>query len=325
MRLVIALGGKALGEPGAVVDPLERSPKIAKAAAVIAELAADNQVVVTHGFGPRVGLLAMLAETEHAQQRFPLDMIGAEHEGVVGHQLDVALRNACPNQRHATLLMQVEVAADDPAFAHYTMPIGPSFPNGEPAALEIARERGWHLKIEGEFARRVVPAPKPIHVFDVDVIAGMLNHGTTVICADGGGMPLAIGADGRLEGVEAVVEKERSAAVLATALHADVLLMISDVPNVERDWGTENAQPITSIVSSLTDPQDFVEGSMRPKVEAACGFVEATGARAAIGVIEDAVSMVHGTYGTQIVPALHESRSDPARDAAARTERDSVA
>ncbi|WP_205697078.1 carbamate kinase [Conexibacter sp. SYSU D00693] len=282
MRVVAALGGNALLRRGEPLGVAAQRRNAALAALALAEVARDHELVVTHGNGPQVGLLALQAAALRDVAPSPLDVVGAESEGMVGYLLCQELGNVVA-QPVAGVLTQTLVDLDDPAFAVPTKPIGPASSNGR---------------------RRLVASPEPLEVVEEPAIRALLHHGVLPICAGGGGVPVARGAeDGRLRGVEAVVDKDLAAALLADRLGADVLLLLTDVDGVYGDWGTPDSHRLERVTPAMLDAERFPAGSMGPKVEAARRFAQA-GGRAAIGALEDAGALLRGTSGTQVVPEL---------------------
>ncbi len=301
MRIVVALGGNALlrrGEPAAA--PAQRA-NIERAVGALAGLAAAHDLVVTHGNGPQVGLLALQTEAYTAVPPYPLDVLGAESEGMIGYLLEQELRNALPGRAVATLLTQVVVDTSDPAFGAPTKPIGPVY--GEAEARLLAAERGWAVAPDGGAFRRVVPSPEPLDIVELGTIRLLVEAGVLVVCAGGGGIPVTVDGSGALRGVEAVIDKDLSAALLARLVGADFLLMLTDVAAVERNWGTRLAEPIRRATPDDLAPEEFASGSMAPKVEAARRFVALTGGTAAIGALADAERIVRGEAGTTVSPA----------------------
>jgi len=297
MRVVIALGGNALLLRGEPLTPEAQDRNIRRAAiALAAVMKAGNDLIVTHGNGPQVGLLALQSGGDVA---FPLDVLGAETEGMIGYLLQRELDNAFDGQAtFATLLTQIEVDPSDPAFARPTKPIGPGY--GKADAERLRRERGWTLARDGASFRRVVASPKPLRILERDVIALLVDHGATIICAGGGGIPVAHRPDGAMVGVEAVIDKDHASGLLAQSLGADMFVMLTDVDAVCTGWGTDDEAPIGSISAAQIGAMSFAEGSMGPKVTAACDFVEATGKMAGIGALEDAIAIMEGRSGTCI-------------------------
>ena len=297
-RVVVALGGNALLRRGEPAEAETQKSNVVEAAAALATLAPDHELVVTHGNGPQVGLLALEADAYRAVAPYPLDLLGAESQGMIGYLLVQALRNALPGRSVVAVLTQVVVAADDPAFLRPTKPIGPVYSEQEARAL--AGTHGWAISPDGPHFRRVVPSPAPLEIVELDEIERLVAAGTIVVCAGGGGVPVVREA-GSLRGVEAVIDKDLTAALLAEALGAERLVLATDVPFVLRDWGTATAAPIEVATSEELGRLPFATGSMGPKIEAATGFVTRTGGVAAIGELSELRALVLGDGGTRIV------------------------
>jgi carbamate kinase len=297
--LVVAVGGNALLQRGEPLEANLQQANVARATASISELAASYSLVVTHGNGPQVGLLALQAAAYTKVKPYPLDVLGAETSGMIGYLLEQGLRNALPDRAAATLLTQVVVDVNDSAFAHPTKPIGPTY--GKEEAARIAGELGWSIAQDGHGYRRVVPSPEPQTIVELATIELLLDAGVLVICGGGGGIPVIRDEHGALFGVEAVIDKDLAAGLLAARLAADILLLLTDVPAVERDWGTPHAQALARTTPEELRTLDFEAGSMRPKVEAACRFVQSTGGVAAIGSLNQAAAIVGGRAGTRVV------------------------
>lgn len=295
MRVVAALGGNALLRRGERPTLAAQQANAHAAAAALAPLARAHELVVTHGNGPQVGLLALLAEASAEVPPYPLDVLGAESEGLIGYLLEQALRSALPEREIVTLLTQVEVAADDPAFAKPTKPIGPLYARDEGERLAAAR--GWQLVRDGASVRRAVPSPEPLRIFGLASIRRLLASGVLVICAGGGGIPVVARA-GAFAGAEAVVDKDLCAALLARALAADALLLLTDVDAIYRDW-PERREPIAQTTPAELRALALAPGSMAPKAEAVCRFAEA-GGFAAIGSLADAARLLAGRAGTRL-------------------------
>jgi carbamate kinase len=299
MRVVAALGGNALLRRGEPLDAATQRRNVATATAALGVIAAEHELVVTHGNGPQVGLLALQAEAYPEGGTYPLDVLGAESEGMIGYLLQQGLRNALPARDVATLLTQVVVDTDDPAFGSPSKPIGPVYDASE--ARAAAASRGWNMRPDGIAWRRVVASPQPCSIVELDTIRLLVESGVLVVCAGGGGVPVARAPDGTLSGVEAVVDKDLAAALLATRLGADALLLLTDVPAVETNWGTPNARALHEATPAELRGLALAAGSMGPKVEAASRFAEATGGRAVIGALEDAAALLDGTAGTNVI------------------------
>jgi carbamate kinase len=300
MLVVIALGGNALLKRGDPLTAENQRSSVKTAARAIAEIVnAGHRVVVTHGNGPQVGLLALQNYAYKPDEAYPLDLLGAETEGMIGYLIEQALESELPkDMRVATLLTQVEVNAHDDAFNHPVKPIGPVYSAGE--ADKLASSRGWVMAADGDSYRRVVASPRPRRIIDIGIIRLLIEHGVTVICAGGGGIPVVAREDGSLLGVEAVIDKDFSSALLATELGADALLMLTDVDGVYRNWQREDQTRISRATPRQVTGLDLPEGSMAPKVKAACEFVTATGGLAGIGRLADALRIIQGTAGTVI-------------------------
>jgi carbamate kinase len=300
MRIVVALGGNALLCRGESLTAENQRRNVRIAAEALAPLAREQELVITHGNGPQVGLLALQGQAYRSDALFPLDVLDAETEGMIGYLIEQELGNLLPaGCRCATLLTQIEVAADDPAFELPSKPIGPIYSPAE--AQRLSRRLGWRMAPDGEGRRRVVPSPRPGRILELSVIELLMEQGVIVICAGGGGIPVVRRADGSLIGVEAVIDKDSASALLASALRADACLMLTDVDAVYRDWGESTARPIGHINASELRGMGFAPGSMGPKVEAACEFVERTGGIAGIGALQDVEKILNADAGTRIV------------------------
>ena len=300
MRVVVALGGNALLKRGQPLTAENQRRNVAIAAEALAPLAHDYQLVISHGNGPQVGLLSLQSAAYEEVEEYPLDILGAQTEGMIGYMIEQELGNLLPMEEPlATILTMVEVDPEDPAFDHPTKPIGPVY--SEQEAKTLADQKGWSVAPDGEYWRRVVASPEPQRIFEMRPIHWLLENGATVICAGGGGIPTVYKPDGTLEGVEVVVDKDRASALLAFELDAGLLILATDTDGVYLDWGTEDARRIERVTPEQIEQYEFEEGSMRPKVEAACGFVRRSGGRAVIGSLTDMQGMVAGTAGTQFV------------------------
>lgn len=296
MLVVVALGGNALLRRGEPLDAAVQRANVNEAAEAVAGIGAAHRMVLTHGNGPQVGLLALQNEAYSAVDSYPLDVLDAETEGMVGYLLEQELGRHLPTSRLATLLTQVVVDPADPAFGHPTKFVGPVY---EPRdARFLAHERGWTVAPDGEHWRRVVPSPEPKRIVEIETIRILIEHDITVTCVGGGGIPVAPDRRGGLRGVEAVIDKDLAAALLATELGADALLLLTDVDAVYAGWGTGHQRPIRETRPALLRPLELPAGSMGPKVEAACRFVEAGGGFAGIGSLRQAADILSGAAGT---------------------------
>ncbi len=299
MRIVVALGGNALLLRGDPPDADLQQHHIDAAVEALAPVARVHDLVVTHGNGPQVGLLAIESADDTTLTRpYPLDVLGAQTQGMIGYWLVQALQNALADRDVAGLITQTLVSVDDPAFATPTKFVGAVY--GHDQAQRLAIARGWTIALDGDKWRRVVPSPAPQRLIEADLIARLVALHVVVVCAGGGGVPVVEDTGGARHGVEAVVDKDATAALLAIALNADVLLLLTDVPAVEIDHGLPSARPIRHTTPAELAGLRFPAGSMGPKVDAACGFVEATGKTGAIGALGDTQAILAGAAGTII-------------------------
>jgi carbamate kinase len=298
MLIVAALGGNALLKRGESPTAEAQRKNLGDAACALAELAAEHTLVVVHGNGPQVGLLALQADAYKAIEPYPLDVLGAESEGMIGYMIEQELGNRLSGRNIATLLTQIEVDADDPAFDDPSKPIGPVY--DRETADRLAAERGWSIARDGEHWRRVVASPEPRRILELNTIRLLVEADVIVICSGGGGIPVVATAGGAIHGVEAVIDKDLAAALLARQLDADALLMLTDVDAVYENWGTPEQTPIPRATPAELRKRDFARGSMAPKVEAACRFVEAGGRLAGIGRLADAPTIARGETGTVV-------------------------
>jgi carbamate kinase len=300
MRIVVALGGNALLRRGEPMTAETQRANVRRAAGALVPLfEAGHQLIITHGNGPQVGLLALQAAAGPEEGAYPLDVLDAESEGMVGYLIEQELSNALPGGRLiATLLTQILVDRRDPAFRHPTKPIGPVY--GKAEAERLAQARGWAIAEDGIGWRRVVASPVPLQVLEARVIELLVSQGVAVICAGGGGIPVLERSDGSLIGVEAVIDKDLATALLARQLVADHLMLLTDVDAVYLNWGTDAAKAIKQAGIGALNAGDFAPGSMRPKIEAATGFASETGRPASIGRLEDAALILAGAAGTRI-------------------------
>jgi carbamate kinase len=301
MRIVIAVGGNALLERGQKPDAAVQQANAARAVRALAPLAEEHEIVVTHGNGPQVGLLALESAADPQLERpYPFDVLGAQTQGMIGYWLMQGLQNALPGRQVAAVLNQTLVSAADSAFAAPTKFVGPVY--DEETAQRLAAERGWVVRQDGRYWRRVVPSPLPQRIVETRVVRLLLSSGAVVVCAGGGGVPVIRNDAGKLQGVEAVVDKDLATEVLAESLEADALLLLTDVPQVIRGYGTPDATPLARATPAALRSEGFAAGSMGPKVEAACRFVEVTGDLAAIGALEDVQLILEGKAGTVVTP-----------------------
>jgi carbamate kinase len=299
MRIVVALGGNALLKRGEPLTEQNQRENVKVAARALAPLAREHSLIITHGNGPQVGLLALEAAAYTGVEPYTLDVLSAESEGMIGYMIEQELGNILPEDvPFATILTQVEVDPADPAFQNPTKPIGPEYTREE--AERLAREHGWTVGPDNNLYRRLVASPQPKRIFEIRVVEWLVERGVVVICTGGGGIPTMLTPDGVLVGVEAVIDKDRAGALLAGSLGAGILLMLTDAEAVWQDWGTAEARAIRRASPKALEKLHFAAGSMGPKVEAACDFARATGGRAGVGALEDAVAIVEGRAGTLV-------------------------
>ena len=300
MKLVVAIGGNALLRRDQALTAENQLENIKRAAVQLARVAVAHHLVLTHGNGPQVGLLALQSAAYTAVEAYPLDVLGAQTEGMIGYLLEQELTNLLPAGRTvATLLSRVEVDFHDPAFERPTKPIGPVYTKDQ--ANRVAAAKHWPMVPDGKGFRRVVASPKPLRVFGLDPIRWLLERGTLVIAVGGGGIPVARGPDGRtLHGVDAVIDKDLCSGLLARDLDADCLIIATDVAAVYLKWGQPGQRAIKKVTPQALARHTFPAGSMAPKVEAACGFVLATGKKAYIGSLDKIEEMLAGHAGTEV-------------------------
>jgi carbamate kinase len=307
MRVVVALGGNALLRRGQDLTAANQRENARVACEALAPIAREHELVIAHGNGPQVGLLALQGSAYEDVETYPLDVLDAQTEGQIGYILEQELGNALPFEMHiATLLTMIEVDRNDPALANPTKPIGPMYTEEQADAL--AAEKGWTFRPDADGFRRVVPSPLPQRIFGIPAIRTLLEGGWIVICSGGGGIPTRYTDEPavpgrRLEGVEAVIDKDLASGLLAAGLGADMLVIATDVDAVYADWGTPDQHPIRRATPAELAEGEYAEGSMAPKVEAACMFVEKTGGTAAIGSIAEIEAVLHGDAGTTVAPA----------------------
>jgi carbamate kinase len=304
VRVVVALGGNALLRRGEPLTAENQRTNARAACEALAPVAQEHELVISHGNGPQVGLLALQGAAYTEVPGYPLDLLGAQTEGMIGYLIQQELGNVLPFEKHlATLLTQIEVDPADPAFGNPTKPIGPIYTAEQ--ADQLAAEKGWTFKPDGDSMRRVVPSPLPKRIFGLETIEVLLRDGAVVICAGGGGIPVMytdepVPAGRRLVGIEAVIDKDLASALLAADLKADALAIVTDVDGVYAGWGTPDQRKIDRATPEELSTSEFAEGSMGPKVKAACQFVEQTGGQAVIGSITETQAMLRGEAGTTI-------------------------
>ena len=302
MRIVVALGGNALLRRGQPMTADQQRENVRVAAQQLAPIAEGNELVISHGNGPQVGLLALQAAAYEDVEAYPLDVLGAQTEGMIGYFIEQELGNILPFERpFASVLTMVEVDPEDPAFGDPTKFIGPVYEREE--AERLAAAKGWAIRADGEKWRRVVASPEPKRIFEIRPIRWLLERGCVVVCTGGGGIPtMYLPGTRTLVGAEVVIDKDRASAMLAEQLEADLFVMATDVDAIYRDWGTPDQAAIGRITPSELEALPLPAGSMGPKAEAAMGFVRRTGRRAAIGTLAELGGVVAWERGTRIEP-----------------------
>jgi len=299
VRIVIALGGNALLRRGEPMTAEVQRRNVRVAAEAIGPLTADHQIVIAHGNGPQVGLLALEGEAYADVEPYPLDVLGAETEGMIGYMIEQELTNVVSGDvRLATLLTMVEVDPADPAFADPTKFVGPVYSKDQ--AEKLADEKGWTYKPDGDRWRRVVPSPRPRRIVEIDAIRWLLERKVLVVCAGGGGIPVMVDGNGELTGVEAVIDKDFASELLAVMVDADLFVMATDVDGVYVGWGQPDQRRLERVTPDELGAFSFPGGSMGPKVDAAVKFARSTGRRASIGSLADIARIVEGVAGTNV-------------------------
>ncbi|WP_455710745.1 carbamate kinase [Serratia quinivorans] len=297
--VVIALGGNALLRRGEPLEADVQRRNVLLASRQIAALTKDWNVVLVHGNGPQVGLLALQNSAYPQVAPYPLDVLGAESQGMIGYLLIQELKNCLPEQQVSALLTQVEVDPDDGAFSNPSKYIGPVY--DQETALALSLDKGWAIKPDGKYFRRVVPSPKPLNIIETAAINALIAQGHLVVCAGGGGIPV-LRQEGKLQGIEAVIDKDLSAAFLAEQINADALLILTDADAVYLDWGTRQQRALSKVTPDDLADITFDAGSMGPKVSAASHFVRSRHGIAGIGALQDATRILTGEQGTLISP-----------------------
>lgn len=300
MRVVVALGGNALLKRAEPLTVENQHRNVERAASAIARLiAAGHEAIITHGNGPQVGLMALQDEAYDRSLASPLDVLGAESEGMIGYLIEQELANVLGGDgKAAAILTRIEVDPADPAFGNPSKPIGPVY--GKEEAAELTLKRGWIMMPDGAHFRRAVASPRPQRILEIGAIRLLIEHGITVICAGGGGIPVVRQNDGTHRGVEAVIDKDYAGALLARETGAQALLMLTDVEGVYLDWGTAEPRLLRRALPVQLKRHGFAPGSMGPKIDAALDFIGAGGAMAGIGRLEDALDVLEGRAGTRI-------------------------
>jgi carbamate kinase len=303
MRILVALGGNALLRRGEAMTAEAQRANVRIAATALAAIHPGNELVITHGNGPQVGLLALQGAAYNPDEVYPLDVLGAQTEGMIGYMIEQELGNLLPFEvPFATILTMVEVDRDDPGFKNPTKFIGPVYTESD--AERLRADKGWAMKRDGDKWRRVVASPQPKQIFEVRPIRWLLEQGTIVIAAGGGGIPTVYNAGRRLSGIEAVIDKDLCSELLARQLDADFYIMATDADAVFLDWGKPTAKAFRRASPKAMRDFSFPAGSMGPKVDAACHFAETTGKAAAIGALKDLAAIIRGEAGTTITSTV---------------------
>ncbi|MCH9770627.1 MAG: carbamate kinase [Gammaproteobacteria bacterium] len=297
MLIVIALGGNALLQRGQPLEANLLRENVVKAATEIAKVAEHHEVVIVHGNGPQVGLLALQADAYKKVHPYPLDILDAESQGMIGYLLQQEIGNHTQTKSAVTLLTQVLVDAKDSAFSAPTKFIGPVY--NETEAKTIKQQHAWILKADGKYLRRVVASPKPQHICELEIIDLLLKD-NVVIAGGGGGIPCIKEANHHLKGVEAVIDKDLTASLMAIQLKADAFVILTDVDAVYENWNQPSAKPIQQITADEINQQSFPAGSMQPKITAVCEFTNATGYSSMIGNLNQLQDILAGKAGTKI-------------------------
>lgn len=310
MRIVIALGGNALQRRGEPMTVASQRANVRSACVAIAKVVTEtNDVVITHGNGPQVGLLALQAAAYDDVSTYPFDVLGAATQGIIGYLIEQELGNLVPLEKHVvTILTQTEVSSGDPAFSNPTKFVGPTYP--EERAKSLAASNGWVVRQDGAAWRRVVPSPLPLGIIESAAIKDLLGGGSVVIAAGGGGVPTVLEGE-RLIGVEAVIDKDRAAAVLARDIGAEKLVIATDAEAVFLDWGSPSQRAVLESHPDELESVSFAAGSMGPKVESAIAFARATGGDAYIGALDDLEAILQGLAGTRVSTQVHGLRATP--------------
>ena len=298
MKVVIALGGNALLRRGERADADVQMANVRIAAKAVAEIAKEHNVVLTHGNGPQVGLLALQADAYKDVTPYPFDVLGAESQGMIGYMVAQCVGNDLPDRQVVNIITQTEVDPNDPAYSDPRKFVGPVY--DKETAEKLAAERGWTIAADGKYFRRVVPSPQPKKIVEIDTIRQLVDSGAMVIASGGGGIPVIRNDQGKLEGSEAVIDKDMSASIVAAELDADALLILTDAPSIALDWGTPDQKEIKEVSPEKLQEYNFAKGSMGPKVEAVCRFANTGKGFGAVGRLEDALDILNGKAGTII-------------------------
>ena len=301
MRIVIALGGNALLKRGEPMTCENQRANVRIAAEQIAKAYEGNELIISHGNGPQVGLLALQNNAYKPVPMYPLDVIGGESLGMIGYMIQQELVNFVPKSATlATVLTQTQVDPKDPAFQNPTKPVGPVYDKEE--AERLAKQHGWTIAQDNDKYRRVVPSPEPKRIWGLKPLKTLVEHGHIVICCGGGGIPTYFDEQGKLVGAEAVIDKDLASSLLASEVEADIFVIATDVNGAYVDWGKPTQRRIAEADPESLRAFGFAKGSMGPKVEAVCRFVEKTGKPAVIGALSEIDQILAGKAGTRVVP-----------------------
>ena len=298
MKVVIALGGNALLRRGERADADVQMANVRIASKAVAEIAKEHNVVLTHGNGPQVGLLALQADAYKDVTPYPFDVLGAESQGMIGYMVAQCVGNDLPDRQVVNIITQTEVDPKDPAYTDPRKFVGPVY--DKETAEKLAAERGWTIAADGKYFRRVVPSPQPKKIVEIETIRQLVDSGAMVVASGGGGIPVIRNEQGKLEGSEAVIDKDMSASIMADELDADALLILTDAPSIALDWGTPDQKEIKEVSPEKLKEYSFAKGSMGPKVEAVCRFANTGKGFGAVGRLEDALDILNGKAGTII-------------------------
>lgn len=303
MRILIALGGNALLRRGEAMAYETELANVRKASRQILSLCRTHEVIITHGNGPQVGLIALQQEAFKEVAPYPLDAMGAQSIGLIGYMIQKELTGLLgADSKIISVLTQTEVWPDDPAFAHPSKPVGPVYDKA--AADQLIKTHGWVMAKDNHHYRRVVASPDPKRILGLSALKTLVESGHLVICCGGGGIPVYFDANGALIGAEAVIDKDLSSSLLASSLCADLFVIATDVKGIYLNWAQTEQKLIKQTSPSFLRKEHFAAGSMGPKVEAVCRFVEKTGKRAVIGSLEEINNLTAGLSGTRIGPDL---------------------
>lgn len=307
MRVLVALGGNALSLKNEPITAQNQRKRVKQAVAPLAKIAEQHELIITHGNGPQVGLLAQqsLANLSSDQSNqstkapFPLDVLNAETEGMIGYLIEQELINQLPeNRRTASLLTMVQVDANDKAFSEPDKPVGPSYPFEKKQSLED--KNNWSFKSKDNEWQRVVPSPEPEDILQSPAIETLLLNDTVVICSGGGGIPVSR-SDNALIGVEAVIDKDKTSALLAIKLKVDRFIIATKTDGVYRNWQSKTSEKIKNITIKQLKSMQFESGTMAPKIAAAIRFVKQRQQPAVIGSLDELDKIMNFNAGTKIV------------------------